>query len=435
MMMGKIISRAALCIVLGVALVALLQSTVDAATFVRERPSRKIRGSGRHLGIGGIGTEGNNHKETPKDKTTRNTPSRNAPSLKSIVRPAPKSFDDLNVKGSIKTKPKQELAQPEVTEVLVSTKAPGNVETTDAVETGAEHFKQVEVEVYRRELPSLSIQFNIEDSSSSKSPNLADYNELSDVSEEYLHGFLTSAFEDVPVRHDGTVLFVAVKDDDPFTVDFTLTLEFIIPGEVPTINFLLDKLREGLETETSQLFFISKLEEMSETNPFSGTDSYEVVSRPPMSVAELAVGGGGNNPQTDIIENKSKSNVLVSLLAGMGCVVFVGVGVLWKKTTSNQSGPSVSDQTFSLFDKSNKNDKSRSGSTGPYGADEETMTYLKSLRKRYTDRDEMEVSVSRESNIAAVEQTGSYDDEEDSMCDTVESGSAHRRNDIVDVEI
>jgi len=289
--------------------------------------------------------------------------------------------------------------------------------------------------VYRRELPSLSIQFNIEDSSSSKSPNLADYNELSDVSEEYLHGFLTSAFEDVPVRHDGTVLFVAVKDDDPFTVDFTLTLEFIIPGEVPTINFLLDKLREGLETETSQLFFISKLEEMSETNPFSGTDSYEVVSRPPMSVAELAVGGGGNNPQTDIIENKSKSNVLVSLLAGMGCVVFVGVGVLWKKTTSNQSGPSVSDQTFSLFDKSNKNDKSRSGSTGPYGADEETMTYLKSLRKRYTDRDEMEVSVSRESNIAAVEQTGSYDDEEDSMCDTVESGSAHRRNDIVDVEI
>ena len=96
----------------------------------------------------------------------------------------------------------------------------------------------VEVEVYRRELPSLSIQFNIDDSSSSKSPNLADYNELSDVSEEYLHGFLTSAFEDVPVRHDGTVLFVAVKDGDPFTVDFTLTLEFIIPGEVPTIKYV-----------------------------------------------------------------------------------------------------------------------------------------------------------------------------------------------------
>ena len=174
---------------------------------------------------------------------------------------------------------------------------------------------------------------------------------------------------------------------------------------------------------------------MSETNPFSETDSYEVVSRPPMSVAELAVGGGGNQPQIDIIENTSKSHVLVSVLAGMGCVVLVGVGMLWKKKKFDQTGASVSDQTFSLFDKSNKNDKSGSKSTGPYGADEETMTYLKSLRKRYKDRDENEVSVSSTSNIAAVEQTGSYDDEEDSMCDTAESGSAHQRNDIVDIEI
>ena len=167
MMMGKRISRVALCVVLGVALVALLQLTVDASTNVRDRPSRKIRGSGRHLGIGGMGTEGNNHEETSKDKTTRNdpsrnspsrnTPSKNAPSLKSVVRPAPKSFDDLNIRGSIQTKPKQELAQPEVTEVLVSTEAPGNVETTDAVETGAEHFKQgkdIYIEPYEKIISS-----------------------------------------------------------------------------------------------------------------------------------------------------------------------------------------------------------------------------------------------------------------------------------------
>ena len=94
----------------------------------------------------------------------------------------------------------------------------------------------MEVEVYRREIPSISIQFIVEDPSSSGLPNLADYNELSDVSEEYLDKFFRSVFEDVQVRHEGTVLFVMVSDDDPFTVDFRITLEFLIPGEVPTIK-------------------------------------------------------------------------------------------------------------------------------------------------------------------------------------------------------
>ena len=94
----------------------------------------------------------------------------------------------------------------------------------------------MEVEIYRREIPSITIQFTVEDSSSSNPPNLADYNELSDVSEEYLDNFFRSVFEDLQVRHDGTVLFVMVSEDDPFKVDFRITLEFIIPGEVPTIK-------------------------------------------------------------------------------------------------------------------------------------------------------------------------------------------------------
>lgn len=94
----------------------------------------------------------------------------------------------------------------------------------------------MEVEIYRREIPSFSVRFNIEDSSTSSPPNLADYNELSEVSEEYFDSFFRSVFEDVKVRHDGTVLFLMVSEDDPFTVDFKMTLEFIIPGEVPTIK-------------------------------------------------------------------------------------------------------------------------------------------------------------------------------------------------------
>ena len=90
--------------------------------------------------------------------------------------------------------------------------------------------------MFQREVPSFSLQFTVDSSATSNDPGLADYNELTDVSEEYLDNFFKSVFEDVEVRHDGTALFLMVNEDDPFTVDYRVTLEFIIPGEVPTIK-------------------------------------------------------------------------------------------------------------------------------------------------------------------------------------------------------
>jgi hypothetical protein len=290
-------------------------------------------------------------------------------------------------------------------------------------------YRTVEVEVYRRQVPKFSIHFTIDDPSSGNPPNLADYNELSEVSEEYLDNFFRSVFEDIQVRHDGTILFVSVNDDNPFTVDFVVTLEFIIPGEVPTVNFLIDRLQEGLERDTSMAFFISDLSTMSETNPFSKTVSIEVVSRPPLSAAEM--NGGGNSP----LGNMSTQNkhIMISFLAGIGSVILVVAGFMWvRKTRFNKSPTSDSDQTFALFDKSNtKGTPGGVGSSGVYGADEETISYLNSIRKRYKDRDETSKrgseqtnsSVFRKSNISAAEVAGSFDEEEDSICDTASTGS------------
>jgi hypothetical protein len=290
-------------------------------------------------------------------------------------------------------------------------------------------YRTVEVEVYRRQVPKFSIHFTIDDPSSGNPPNLADYNELSEVSEEYLDNFFRSVFEDIQVRHDGTILFVSVNDDNPFTVDFVVTLEFIIPGEVPTVNFLIDRLQEGLERDTSMAFFISDLSTMSETNPFSKTVSIEVVSRPPLSAAEM--NGGGNSP----LGNMSTQNkhIMISFLAGIGSVILVVAGFMWvRKTRFNKSHTSDSDQTFALFDKSNtKGTPGGVGSSGVYGADEETISYLNSIRKRYKDRDETSKrgseqtnsSVFRKSNISAAEVAGSFDEEEDSICDTASTGS------------
>mmetsp|Transcript_9648 Transcript_9648/g.23387 ORF Transcript_9648/g.23387 Transcript_9648/m.23387 type:complete len:431 (+) Transcript_9648:159-1451(+) len=429
MTMGKRI-----CLLLGVALLASLHYSVDAAANVREKHTRrlsehKIRGSGRDLGVGDRETRSKSLKGMYKQKT-RNSP------LKNLQRPVPKAFDNAVLKGPSHENSEKELPGPGVTQLKVNNKKRPNqslsdVAVTEVVENGAEHFTPVDVEVYRRELPSLEIQFNIDPSSGSATPNLADYNELSEVSEEYLDSFLSSAFEDVPVNHRGTGVFVMVNEDDPFTVDFKITLEFVIPGEVPTINFLIDILREGLETETSQAFFISKLETMSETNPFSETASFEVVSRPPVSVAEMVTGAGETkHTQIDSVDSKSKSHVLASVLAGMGCVVLVGVGMLWKKKKPNDSAPAVPGQGFSLFDKSNKNGESPN-STCSFGADEATMNYLKSLRTKYFDNDVQEQTESGDG--ISMEQTRSFDESEDSLCDTVDSGP--EQDGVVEVEI
>jgi len=79
-----------------------------------------------------------------------------------------------------------------------------------------------------------------------------------------------------------------------------------------------------------------------------------------------------------------------------------------------------------LFDKA-KDSKSNpdaieSGSSGIYGADEETTSYLNSIRKRYKDidgkirsgRNRKEQSVFRKKNISAVEVAGSFDEQDDS---------------------
>jgi hypothetical protein len=429
--MGKTISLVALLSLLGVAFGAFLYTTVEGTNVLNEnltrrRPAQRIRGLRQDKEVA---------KTKAEDKTTKHRP--NLPGVFQRPRVTFKTLG-LNV-ATTKASSKSEQRLPEQDQALYigvdNIKSGGNQKRGGLssakkendrngvgknkemiLENGMEHFKEVEVEIYRREVPSFSIQFTVENSSSRSAPNLADYNELTDVSEGYLDNFFRSVFEDVQVRHEGTVLFLMVSEDDPYTVDFRMTLEFIIPGEVPTINFLIDRLQDGLERDTSKAFFIADLNSMSETNPFAGTVSFQVVSRPPVSVAEISR-GGGKQAQDDSIEQVGKSNVLVSLLAGMGCVVIVGAGLMWRKKKLDMSAVSESNQIFSLFDKTKKKKTPDSNTSGIYGADEETMNYLNSIRKRYRDHDNGETSScnSNDRNIAAVEQTEFDDEGEDSM--------------------
>lgn len=291
------------------------------------------------------------------------------------------------------------------------------------VEDGSEHFKQVDVEIYRRQIPSFSIHFNTD--KTDKPPNMADYNELSEVTEEYMDDFFSSVFEELGVRHDGTILFLSVNEENPFTVDLVVTLEFIIPGEVPTVNFLINQLQDGLEQNESTEYFISDLSEMSRTNPFSKTESIEVVSRPPVNGVDMI-----DDIQIFSSNAPNAQHIIISFISGMFLVSVAVICAVWiRKLRKNKQDFSESGQSFALYGKSinskSTSSESTSSSTGVHGTDDETVGYLNSIRKRYRDVDGKMIrgrkkdSVFRETNISAVEIAGSFDEQEDN--NTVES--------------
>lgn len=422
------ISRAGLLTLLGFLLAVSSYSSVEASTHAssqssRRIPRQKIRGSERELKSGG-----SEENEGAPEKKNRIVP---LPEFSRPI-PNPEKFNKVGInlkvaKESTKPEPKlpeeKQAANIKVNKKNNSPRNPGKEKAAglgkivakhnkeEVVQNGLEHFKEVEFETYRRELPSFSIKFNVDESLVSNTPGLADFNELTDVSEEYLDGFFASVFEDLAVVHYGTFLFLMPKEDDPFTVEFKLSLDFGIPGEVPTINYLIDRLQEAFERETSQSFYIADLSMMSETNPFSKTESFVVMSRPAVSAAEMDRTGGP--PKSAGVESAGNSYVLVSVLAGMGCVVLIGVGIMWRKKTSQGENVSDSNEAFSLFDKSNKKDDSESNKiAGIYGADQDTMNYLNSIRKRYKDSGSSKASdsMSDDENIAVMGHSGSYED-------------------------
>ena len=217
---------------------------------------------------------------------------------------------------------------------------------------------------------------------------MADYNELSVVSEEFLDGAFTTVFEDIAVGLSGTAVYAVVNEEKPFTVDFRVTVEFVIPGEVPTIQFLIDRVRETFERDAAIQNYIFDLNQMSETNPFSETTSISLVDNVEGGNVNKdgAVSGGPIKPPkvSNTGTKPEKKTMLVTLLTGIGAFVVVIAGVLWARNKG-------------YLHRESHLEESEGDMT-----DEETEQYIDSVRKRYKDDDGFKDEV--------VDQPGDEDD-------------------------
>jgi len=247
---------------------------------------------------------------------------------------------------------------------------------------------------------------------------------LSVVSEEFLDGFFRSVFEDLPVGHSSTAVYALINEKEPFTVDFRVDLEFAIPGEVPTANFLIDRIREAFGRETSVSSYLFDLNQMSETNPFSAATAFDLVTK----AHEVPPGSAGVNsgpviqkPPSDPITNSGdppeKSRMIVIFLVGTGSFVVVVLGFFWmrgrhlrRSVSSRLSRDKLDESCHTMIDDPAK-------SAGINNEDEENR-YLDSIRQRYRDQEE-DVSTNDKYSMSSA----GYKDIDPSARDR--SGSAH----------
>lgn len=222
---------------------------------------------------------------------------------------------------------------------------------------------------------------------------MGDYNELSVTSEYFFDSFFRSIFEDLQVSHDSTIVHVMLNDDGPFKVDFLLGFDFIIPGEVPTVPFLLDWVEEAFEREASINSYLWDLREMSDTNPFSATESFEIVHEIPQEAVGFSDGPGGpfNNQGPTVESSGDKKKVMIIFLSGIGFLVLVLVGLLWvRQRRFNRQAVCKEEDENEFISSTEKDgykdeDDSENESQRFSSQEEDAVHYLDTIRKRYND--------------------------------------------------
>jgi hypothetical protein len=263
------------------------------------------------------------------------------------------------------------------------------------------------VETFRRDIPDFAISYAIPSTRSSEIPGDGDYNELAVVSEEFLDRSFRSVFEDMPVGHFGTAAYAMINTDTRFTVDFRVTLDFGVPGEVPTVQFLLARLTEAFEREASANQYLFDLNDMSTTNPFSATTSFTLIAKTNSDQGTVAgglAGAPGSNRPPPVSnaggddKGLAKKYVFIIFFSAFACLLLGLAALMWFRGRNDRKFPPHSPDRSNNLDlpvfkgklgiasrSENGDDTDRSESSDAYGADDETVQYLKSLRQRYRD--------------------------------------------------
>jgi len=253
-------------------------------------------------------------------------------------------------------------------------------------------FYSVEPETAARYFPVFSLVFTFYNQDW-KTTELGDYEELSVVTTEFLGGYFSDYFGgDEPAQHYQTDASVQVLEDAR-KVDLHIRSSFIVPGDVPTVDLMMEVV-ENAFGGTSVRNYIAELKEMSSTNPYHHTKSVELVTHSPDGIA-------GNGSTSSRRSARKRKSVMIPFLVGLGFLVLVVLGLLWVRRRRDHQEViagqiHIDGDGDSAFTGGERNDPIKPNtttySTRFYGTDNETLRYLNSIRSKYKYRDDENAS-------------------------------------------
>lgn len=202
-----------------------------------------------------------------------------------------------------------------------------------------------------------------------------DYAELSDNTDLFLTQYFTEYFAEEPTEFREVEVLIQ-KTNDPLVVRYFVTASFAIPGNVPTMRNLFDRMDDAFSGEASRQF-VSILNEMGSGNPFRNTRSVALINDTPVSATGTGSSGGGSE-RSPVTSSLPK---LISIILGAGVLALVVAGLVWvcRKVRGNNAehvANAGDDKRRELNVKKQPENLT---------SESRTIGYLQKIRNRYRD--------------------------------------------------
>jgi hypothetical protein len=188
-------------------------------------------------------------------------------------------------------------------------------------------------------MPTFSVSYTVR---SDGTPGTGDYNELAIVTTEFLDRTFEAAFSAAPTSHAFSAI-ETYRVREETLIEFDAAGHFYIPGNVPFPVLLYTTLEDCFATDCLDNY-LSELQSMSDTNPFSKTTAVKFMG----SNREQSIEGspqspsGPKSPSTPKVEVKRNMRVILIILAGVGCCLLAALGFLWVYRSQTNRNRTVS---------------------------------------------------------------------------------------------
>lgn len=217
-----------------------------------------------------------------------------------------------------------------------------------------------------REISPFKIAFSLSQPLYEEDLDDGDYAELSDNTQLHLTEYFRAYFEGEPADfYEATVRLQ--KTGDALVARFYVTTSFVIPGAVPTIANIYERMTDVFAGDEADSY-VALLNGMGTGNPFRKTNSIALINEVPIAIS----GNGQSGSRPKIAESKAR---LLPVIIGSSMLLFVIAGLFWVRQQIRRAQKEL--------ELDNGEGQDEIPVTKP--TNKETQKYLETIKKQYRE--------------------------------------------------